>query len=689
MDKSINPGALARKITPNKIAILVFVIYLVVGLFIFADYGMSADEHLQRGHSLVNYVHIMGDFMRASGSESVRNMADRTPELMTYPARTYGTALQTIPVITEHLFDFEMPSRAVYLIRHLFVFLNYCLAGIFFYLILFRRFGNTYIPLLGALFYILYPRFFGESFYNIKDILYFSWSVIAAYFVLRWLESDKLKYLLPAAATLAIAINVRVLAASILLLALAFSVIDGIKQRAPLWQIAWKPAKIAIFTFIFNVAITPYLWSNPFGNIASIFSSFINYSWRGMHFYLGEMITRHVPWHYIPVWIGISVPLLYIALFLAGTAFVVAGLVAFAKQMIRNRQNGNGQTVEASAQAKPAAAASLHMFDLFFAAMFFFTLLGYIVFKISMYDAWRHAYGIFLPFLYVSVYGMERIYSFLQGRQAIFRRAFLLFIAMCLCAQLGWIVINHPYQYVYFNVLGKQIAEKNFDIDYWHVSHYDLIQYALADAGGSQITIYNPKGVVYPLLNESEQSRVFLTDVANADYYILDSRGPYLERKTPEGFEEISAISVDGMKISTLFKRVSTFEHDASAWDNVRRVSSNAYNEGIAALSDGDLATRWFTNRPQALGDYVMLEFGKAVEYDSIRLLFTDSFDDYPRDLSVSISEDGVNWTQMPISGQYQFEAKPKPYRYMKLQLNGWDDTYWWTIFELQLGYAR
>lgn len=689
MAKSINFRALTKKITPKKIAVLVFAIYLVAGLLVFADYGMSWDEQIERSLGFVNYVHVMGDLMRDSDSEIVRGIANNTPELTTYSNRAYGAASQTIPVLVEHLFKFGISQRNAYLMRHLFVFLNYYLAGIFFYLMLFRRFGNTYIPLLGALFYILYPRFFGESFYNIKDILYFSWTVIAAYFVLRWLESDKLKYLLPAAATLAIAINVRILAVSILLLALAFSVIDGIKRRLPLWTTAWKSAKIVIFTFAFYVAVTPYLWSNPFGNIVSIFSSFIDFAWNNLHFYLGEMITRHVPWHYIPVWMSVSVPLLYIALFFAGTAFIVAGLIAFVRQFIRNRQNANGQIVETGTQEKSVPMASLHMYDLFFAAMFFCTLLGFIVFKISMYNGWRHAYGIFLPFLYVAVYGMERVYSFLCGKQAIVRRAFLLFVAVCLGAQLGWIAINHPYQYVYFNVLGRQIAEKNFDIDYWLVSHYDIIKQALADAGDSQITIYNPHGVVSPMLTDEEKSRVFLTEIDYADYYVMDSKGPNIGKKAPEGFEEVMEITVDDFRISSLYKRIPQAVWDADAWDNVLRVTSNANNEDIAALSDGDLATRWATNRPQALGDYVLLEFGRAVEYDSVRLLLTDSFDDYPRDLSISVSEDGANWTQMPTSGQYQFETRPRPYRFMKLQLDGWDDTYWWIISEMQLGYAR
>jgi len=36
-------------------------------------------------------------------------------------------------------------------------------------------------------------------------------------------------------------------------------------------------------------------------------------------------------------------------------------------------------------------------------------------------------------------------------------------------------------EYVYFNIVGQQVAEKNFPIDYWEISFTDLMRYALAN----------------------------------------------------------------------------------------------------------------------------------------------------------------------------------------------------------------
>ncbi len=194
---------LIKGLISKKIAVIVFVLFFIFGIFIVKDYGAGADDNYERVTSLVNYVHVWGPLMRASEHESVRVIAENTPELATYEDRYYGVALQSITVLAEHLFGFRLGTRYFFLIRHIFVFFNYFLAGIFFYLILRRRFGESVFPLLGVLVFILSPRFFAEAFYNIKDNLFFSWMVISGCFVLRWLEDRRARFYILAAAALA------------------------------------------------------------------------------------------------------------------------------------------------------------------------------------------------------------------------------------------------------------------------------------------------------------------------------------------------------------------------------------------------------------------------------------------------------------------------------------------------------
>jgi len=533
--------------SPTRVAVLVLAIYLLFGLLIFQDYGMSYDENLERKSSISNFVFVMGDRMLSSDSETVRNIALNAPPLETYRDRYYGTALQTIPLLVEYINYFEMPSREVFLVRHLFVFLNYYIAGIFFYLILRRRFGNTWIPVIGLFFYILYPRFFGESFYNIKDILFYAWIIISAYFILRWLEDFRFTHLLLSAITIAIATNTRILGLSLLLLACVFSLIINLvikKERIP--RTLLMTFLLPVLFFIFYTIITPIMWQNPFRTFPAIFVHFISFSpWNGTHFYLGEMITKEVPWHYLPVWMGVTIPLLYIVMFFIGVGALCYGINIWIKRRID----------------RPA------LYDIFFASQFFCTLLGFILLRISMYEGWRHAYILFVPFLYIAVFGFYKTSTYLRHNlkakntndklknKPIPWYGLIYITAFCLLSQLVWIVINHPYQYVYFNLIGRQIAEKNFTLDYWEISHLDLILYVLANDDRSGIII-KANWFHGLLLSENERARVIFTNEKDeADYIVQHTRIPYIDRIPPPGFEEVASITVDGIKISILYKR--------------------------------------------------------------------------------------------------------------------------------------
>ena len=52
-----------------------------------------------------------------------------------------------------------------------------------------------------------------------------------------------------------------------------------------------------------------------------------------------------------------------------------------------------------------------------------------------------------------------------------------------------WFLKNHPHQYVYFNFITKDYAMKNFDLDWWGVSHKSSIEYILANDEKDKIKI--------------------------------------------------------------------------------------------------------------------------------------------------------------------------------------------------------
>jgi len=611
----------------------------------------------------------MEKLMVSSENEAVRNVMNGTPYLMDWSDRYYGVALQMLTVFVEHMTGFTMSYREIFLIRHAFTFINYFIAAFFFYLTLRRRFGDAYIPIAGLLFFILYPRFFGESFYNIKDILFFSWCVISSYFTLRWLEDDAKKaFIVPAAITLAVATNTRILGISILLLALGFAILQGLVDKEVLRLNLKKSVHLILMTFVSFVVITPFTWENPIRNSINIFFHFLRFQpWNWTHFYMGEMITREVPWHYIPVWMGITIPLLYIVMFFIGFFAII--YVTFKK-------------------------GDLDLYDLFFFTMFSFTLLGFIILRINMYEGWRHIYSLFLPFLYITVYGLYYSYAALKKLKWV-RKGFVAGISAYLIYLLMWMIINHPYQYVYFNLVGRQFAEENFTLDYWYVSNTDLIRYALNSSEEPILNFAVSPFATRPFLTEEESARTRITDIYVADFYVRGSRLDYTwrTRPVPEGFYEYKAIMVGGMRISTLFRYQKSFSPvvDADAMNKVINFESNIRNS-FHYLFDGDADTRWATGRPQRVGDHLIIEFNEAVNYNYIFLNQSWAVNDYPRNLAIYISADGDNWVYAPIkavSQQSHFVFNvTEEYTRIKLVTRGYSEYSWWTIFDIDFGYV-
>ncbi len=685
----------SRCLVSKKTLILVFALFFICGALLFDDYGISNDEETERMSSMVNYVNVMGPLMRNSERASVREAAENTPALATYQDRFYGTALQCITVFAEHLFGFQMPEREVYLMRHAFVFLNYFAAGICFCLIIRRRFGNTVLPLLGALAFMLYPRFFGEAFYNIKDSLFFSWMVISGYFTLRWLEERRVRYYCPAAAALAVATNTRILGLSLLLLACAFAAIISIKKKEAFLRAAGRPLALFGLTLAFWVLITPFLWENPVKNIIDTFVLFSNFSnWDGLHLYMGEMITRHVPWHYIPVWMGITIPIPYIAMFFVGTA----GICVKAFRLMRNKgvpDAGGRKRKSRKGDSVGSMHAGVHLYDLFMAALFFCTLLGFIALRITMYEGWRHAYGIYFPFIYIAVYGLAAAIDFFKDKHIALRRAGGCAVFASFAFLFGWIIVNHPYEYVFFNSAGRLVAERNFAMDFWDISQTDMVRYVLSRDDRPELMIHSFGGPDI-LLSDEERERVVITHLTDADYYLRSSREPYESRVVPEGYREEASIMVDGMKISTLYKNLNTEQAqgvaDPGARDNIARMASNIDGGDYAVLTDDDPATRWTAGRPQQPGDFLMVEFASPVDYNFFSFgIDGEGAQNYPPELTVHLSEDGYGGVTMPIvkaEGGYRFAREFTPYRLIVFEA-GAEAAEAWDIGELSFGYIQ
>lgn len=120
--------------------------------------------------------------------------------------------------------------------------------------------------------------------------------------------------------------------------------------------------------------------------------------------------------------------------------------------------------------------------------------------------------------------------------------------------------------------------------------------------------------------------------------------------------------------------------------------SKTAYSEGnttypASNLIDGNTETFYWSNEEQAFGDYVQVDIGAAISFDTVRLTSTDT--DQCNNADVMVSADGSNWTTI---GSYEGSSSPKSFRntlsqarYIKVEIRQ-SKKNWWQLAEIEWG---
>src|SRR5262249_19096864 len=155
----------------------------------------------------------------------------------------------------------------------------------------------------------------------------------------------------------------------------------------------------AVALIAFTILFWPILWRNPVGHFRRAWEEMSRYPWDGNVLYRGQQVpATALPWHYIPVWILLTTPLLY-------TGFFVIGAVHFLGEFLRQpirfmAERPFDLAIVIALVAPPAAVVALHS---------------------VVYDGWRHLYFIYPPFLFVAVLGFVTVLGWVQARAAAFR----------------------------------------------------------------------------------------------------------------------------------------------------------------------------------------------------------------------------------------------------------------------------
>lgn len=510
--------------------ILYFIIYFAIGVSVYKDYGFSTDESAEWEESIVAYKYINSKAFH----REVPELSEVT-DLEEFDHRYYGTAMQMPMVLIEDLSDFMLTTQQIFYMRHLFTFVVCFIGYICFYFALKKIFASRFPALAGVMIISLYPRLYGYQFTDLKNLIFLSLNMIVLLALIYVVEKENILSIFLFGCASALATNQRIMAVAFPVVLLGYwlvrDVTDFIKRndRKEKIYLYGKYFLVVGVYFCMWVLISPIAWmEGPVRTFINTFKCFSQYDWNGTMVFMGKLITcEERPWYYLPVWFGLTIPMVYLALFAVGHIALFCSLKK--EENIWEGLIGKYKWLACS-------------------ILLFWGIVGTVIILDSrIYVGWHHLYFVFMPFTIIVVYGLQFCARHMN------RMAVGGILTIYLIGLSGWMIRNHPFQVVYFNPVGRRFAAM-FDRDEQRATSSVLLDWVL-DHTEEKITICGETDSRL-LLSEEEKQRIEVADKEEGEYLIDIYRNVIGNEPVHEGYEEVYASWVDGYKIGAVYQRV-------------------------------------------------------------------------------------------------------------------------------------
>ena len=509
---------MAYSLNYKKLSIVFFIFYLAIGLFICKDYGLNWDDPTSHYNGISNWNYLFHN----------------DPELFNSTERYHGPALEIALVGVEKVFHLS-DSRDILMTSHLIDFLFFYFSVIAFFLSARILLGNEKWALLACLVLVLSPRIFGDAFFNSKDIGFLSALLFAFYTLLQVMQKPDLKWLVLHCLACGFAIDIRILGVILLPVTAAIIIKEWVEQPSLRGKYALLFFLYPFLLFGFVVAFWPVLWKAPRYHLLQAFLQMKSYPWPGPVLYLGKQLPSNVlPWHYLPLCILITTPVMFSLFWVSGALTVVLDFIKNPLFFIREKFIWGIILVLSFA---PVAVV--------------------IYLKSIVYDSWRHVFFIYPYFVLIAVYGFKNVVENILVR---FREILMAGAASCFFLLLTMMIYLHPHENVYFNM--PSIAyfgpiQKQFEVDYWGLSYKQGLEYLVRSNAGKQsikVFAYDLPGFMNAgMLKKEERSKLqFQENMSDADFFITNHRK---ELETPFSDDKIFyEIKRFGIPVVTIYK---------------------------------------------------------------------------------------------------------------------------------------
>ncbi len=440
-----------KKIIQKPIFILI-IVNILIGLFIYTDFGLTWDEPLFYSYGdALGYAYsptewFSGNFdLYNSYGASAKDHKTRGPAYLLL-ARNFVYGLEALG---------SDSATAWHLVNFIFFQL-----GIYFLYRLSRRWMSSSAALFASAFFSFQPLLWGHAFINPKDppfLTFFLASVCLGFEMVDAIAqnaNNKTKKILLASFVLGIATSIRVLAPLAGLLVFIYFIVafKGSKSIH-----AWRSFFYYGFTAIIVMVLTwPFLWESLFTNFINVFilmsdnPTNLAVLFGGVKYSASELPRRYLP-------VIMSITLTEPTWILFGFGFI-AGYW----KLLKNRT---------SDFIKQITSLTLVL-------SYFLIILAYVLLrKPAMYDGMRHFFFILPPiFIFIGFafeFIIDKLTSLLHLPTWLYAGLGLLLIA----PGINGIVRLHPYEYAYYNsfVGGTDGAFRSYETDYWLTCYKEAV----------------------------------------------------------------------------------------------------------------------------------------------------------------------------------------------------------------------
>lgn len=441
----------------EKAIFLLLAVNILVGLFIFRDYGYSWDEPLfyDYGNAL-GYAYSPREWF--SGSFDVDNSYGSSGD----DHKTRGPAylfLARTPVYFLESIGLDQAS-AWHLVNFLFFQL-----GVYFLYRLSARWMSPYAALAGSALFAWQPMLWGHAFINPKDppfLTFFLASICLGFEMVDQITQHKPRFsaIIFPATVLGITTSIRVLGPLAGLLVFGYFVCaillhKNLRGSVALWLFFLAYGAIAIVAMFLT---WPYLWEEPTTRFIDVFRlmsdnpTTLSVLFGGEVYRAGELPRRYMPFMLAttltePVWIlfGLGILAGYWKLFKSNSASKISNLVT----------------------------ATLTL-------SWFLILVAYVIIrKPAMYDGIRHFLFIIPPIFIFTGFAFEFLFQKIQNFTG-FSTYWLYagFVLVILLPGILGIARLHPYEYTYYNsfIGGTSNAFRAYETDFWLTCYKEAVE---------------------------------------------------------------------------------------------------------------------------------------------------------------------------------------------------------------------